>query len=529
MILPLVKKHVESGGICAVPEKLTCSYSCELGKQAAAALVSFNPEIESVKGGGFIEFFSDTSLDPIDEIYSVSVAENKIRVGFRDARGAVNGAATVALLLRKKELRCCEIIDYPSTSLRSFLLDMARGLPTEDDIMSTIKYMALAKYNRLHLHLIDAKGPCYVSEALPEFKYTGESEMCSLDFLRKIEEVCASYAIEIVPELEIPAHSTAICKSHPEFKCPIENNDGWAICPASEGVWDFYDKLVNELCLVFPRSEYIHIGTDELEFGDLDIKYHCFWGECPDCAELRKREGLSDIQDEFYYVVNKIYEIIKSHGKKVMMWNDQIDVSRDVPLSRDILIEFWRIAYPGRGPHEGCTFNGFLEKGFKVLNAFYPWTYLNMEHYLSPEKMRTWTPYSVPEQSPEYASQIVGGETCAWEFGNYSGYPFYGYITPPVLAVFGDKLWGLGEREQNGEYREALAEYLFGSAELVDVFDIIGDIIPPRKPEAATYRDSGSLSAEAIESCIARLEKSREAVSVKYVDLLGRILNEVKA
>ena len=524
MILPIVKKCTENAEICAVPKRITYSYSCELGKLGAEAFASFNCGAEKAEREAFIEFFFDAELDARDEIYRVSVAADRIKVGFRDARGAVNGAATVALLLRKNEVKSCEIVDYPSCGYRSFLLDMARGLPSEDDIKETIKYMALAKYNRLHLHLIDSRGPCYASEALPEYKYTGESEMCDIAFLREIDRLCESYAIEIVPELEIPAHSTAVCAAHPEFKCPVEGNAGWAICPAGEEVWEFYGKLVAELADIFKHSEYIHIGTDELEFGDLDIKYHCFWDECPRCAELRAREGITDRQGEFYYVANRIFEIIKSNGKKMMMWNDQIDVSKDVPLSREILIEFWRIAYPGRGPHEGCTFNGFLEKGFKVINAHYPSTYLDQNKYLSTEKMKTWTPLNSPEQSPEYAAQVIGGETCAWEFGNYSGYPFYGVVTPPVLGVFGDKLWGLGEREYNDEYEAAMAEYIFGTAERTDVFECFGNMIPPRNVDFLTYHAEEDLPLEKIAHCISVFETDGGWVAQKYASWMKKLL-----
>ena len=524
MILPIVKKYAESGEICAIPEKITYSYSCELGKLGAEAFASFNCGAEKAESNAFIEFVFDGALEARDEIYSVSVTINKIKVGFRDARGAVNGAATVALLLRKNEVKCCEMVDYPSCGYRSFLLDMARGLPTADDIKETVKYMALAKYNRLHLHLIDAKGPCYVSKTLPEYKYTGESEMCSIEFLREIDKLCESYAIEVVPELEIPAHSTAVCAAHPEFKCPVENNAGWAICPGSDGVWEFYGKLVAELADIFKRSEYIHIGTDELEFGDLDIKYHCYWDECPRCAALKEREGLSNRQDEFYYVVNRIFEIVKSHGKKMMMWNDQIDVSKDVPLSREILIEFWRIAYPGRGPYEGCSFNGFLEKGFKVINAHYPSTYLDQNRYLSTEKMKTWTPFNTPEQSPEYADQVIGGETCAWEFGNYADYPFYGVVTPPVLAVFGDKLWGLGEREYGDEYEAAMAEYIFGTSERTDVFECFGNMIPPRNVDFLTYHEEKDLPREKIARCISLFETDDSWAAQKYALWMKKLL-----
>ena len=234
----------------------------------------------------------------------------------------------------------------------------------------------------------------WVISCVPEYRFIGKGGQCSIEFLRRIDALCHSYAIEIVPEIEIPAHGTALCEAHPEFKCKVENAQGWAICPGNDEIWPFFDALVGEIAEIFPDSKYIHIGSDELEFRDLKPPRYCHWADCPRCLALRRRENLADRQAEFYYVIERIHEIVKSHGKKMMMWNDQIDISRDVPLSRDILIQFWRIAGKGRGPYEGCTFKKFLEKGFDVINASYPYTYFDMESYMNVEKLSTWTPFT---------------------------------------------------------------------------------------------------------------------------------------
>ena len=525
MILPIVKQETLFDGVCKVPEAITYSHgdseSEVLGGNAFASFVS--GAVYSADEP-FIELALDLSLEERDEIYRVLVSENKIKIGFRDARGAINGSATVALLLRKKAIPLCEIIDYPSCSYRSVLIDIARGMPNAEDIKSAIKYMALAKYNRLHLHLIDAKGPCYVSSALPEYKYIGKGEPCNKSFLRELDELCRSYAIEIVPEIEIPAHATALCEAHPEFKCQVDNAHSWTICPGNDDIWDFFSTLVKEVSELFPRSEYLHIGTDELEFSDLETPRLCHWDDCPRCASLRQREGLTDRQAEFYYVVDKMHDIVKSNGKKMMMWNDQIDTSRDVPISRDILLQFWRIAYPGRGPYEGCTFEKLLENGFKVINSFYRNTYFDLEKYLSSEKMQSFTPFSYPEHSPEYDGQIIGSEACAWEFGNYESYPFYGVVTPSVVAIFGDKLWGLGEREHGDEYRSALAEFIFGREDLSEIFEYVGGLIPPRSIDEATYPGARKLSASDVERCIERLRLCPDSYTSKqYTDLIKKI------
>ena len=536
MILPAVKKITEENAFCNVPEKMMYCYDCELGRLGAEAFASFTVGAEKADADAFVEFFLDRSLEMIDEIYSVTVLPNKIRVGFRDARGAVNGAASAALLLRKNRVSCCNIVDYPSCSYRSVLLDLARGLPDIEDVERAVRYMALAKYNRVHLHLIDSNGPCYVSDAVPNFKYRAPAgdraanNYAQFDkkILEEIAELCDHYAIEIVPEIEIPAHGYALCEAHPEFKCQVNDAHSWTICPGNDDIWDFFKKLIGEVIEIFPNSQYVHIGTDELEFLDLAEPRLCHWADCPRCAALRAREGLADRQAEFYYLVDRMHEIVTSYDKKMIMWNDQIDISKDVPISRDILIEFWRIASPGRGPHEGCTFNKFLEKGFRMINANYPSTYLDKETYLSPEKMRTWTPFNVPEQTPEYADQVIGGEACAWELGNYQEYPFYRYTLPPAIALVGDKLWGLGEREHNDDFKEALSEFVFGSSAYVDVFKCVGDLIPPRSNERFSYVLPEEIDREILAKMLGKLQSNSESDAIEaYAWLLQKITDTV--
>ena len=204
MIIPKVKTQVEHKAACALPQRITYTYQkssleAELGARAFASFVN---EAEYDDGNAFIRFELDQSLERREEIYGIKVLESCILVSFRDERGAVNAAATVALMLRKRELLQGETVDYPSCEYRSLMIDMARGLPKYEDIEAVVKYMALAKFNRLHLHLIDSKGPCYVSDAVPEYRYVGEGGQCEKVMLARIDELCHWYAIEIVPVAE---------------------------------------------------------------------------------------------------------------------------------------------------------------------------------------------------------------------------------------------------------------------------------------------------------------------------------------
>ena len=130
--------------------------------------------------------------------------------------------------------------------------------------------------------------------------------------------------------------------------------------------------------------------------------------------ELRDREGISTEREIYYYVINRIHDVTTKLGKQIIMFNDQIDISVTPDIPKDIIIQFWRIATPGRGPVDGCTLERFLEEGFTVINSYFPETYVDFEEYASSESINQWTPLSSPEFDPT-SNQVIGGEFCAWE------------------------------------------------------------------------------------------------------------------
>lgn len=542
MIFTRFKSRTLDGGICKVPEEITYTAEKGLGTAGAEAFLVLCPMAASAECA-FVEFKPDMTLEAKEEIYKVSISPNKIVVSFRDERGGVNGAATVALLLRDCELQCGEILDYPDCTYRSLMLDFARGLPTVEDIYEAIISMGYSKLNCLHLHLMDSKGLCYKSEAAKDFTASANGQF-EISVLKDIVSFCRKLKIKIIPEIEIPAHAWALLKAYPEFACDSDyEGNRWTLCPGTDKVWGFFERLVKEVSEIFP-DEYIHMGGDELEFAYLNPPRLCVWDTCSKCQALREREGITDRQAEVYYVIDRMNKLIKRYGKKMMMWNDQIDVSKDVPLDRDIFIEFWRIAAKGRGPYEGCSLAGFLEKGFKVLNAYYPYTYCDIETYANLEKLQTWNPNNNPEVPEGYENLVLGGEACAWEFGNYEGYSHYAITLRPFVMAFGDKLWDYSDRIYDDKDNVLMAKYLFGKQPENDVFACIGSILPPRKipplknadnlpdefitkhaAQQLTYAEN--LSAEFVTKCAEELETFEDPSCRHYVTNYAKRLRKI--
>jgi hypothetical protein len=123
---------------------------------------------------------------------------------------------------------------------------------------------------------------------------------------------------------------------------------------------------------------------------------------------------------------------------------------------------------------------------------------------------------------------VIGGEACAWELGNYQEYPFYRYTLPPAIALVGDKLWGLGEREHNDDFKEALSEFVFGSSAYVDVFKCVGDLIPPRSNERFSYVLPEEIDREILAKMLGKLQSNSESDAIEaYAWLLQKITDTV--
>ncbi|MBO5327264.1 MAG: family 20 glycosylhydrolase [Clostridia bacterium] len=387
-----------------------------------------------------------SGISPSSEYYEISVKDGKIEIRAKDYRGLVNAAATLTQAIVVKGDRFyvpeMKIADYPDSRFRSVMLDPARHVIPMDEVRSIILGMAKSKYNKLHVHLSDAEGFSYLSDVYdlppsPGILYTKGD-------LREIVAYAATFGIDVIPEIDVPAHGFSLTKKFDHLKCHSEEEEnggeplsGWNICIGNDDSYTFIRNVLSELCEIFPY-EYIHVGTDEISMED--IKKEPRWISCTcQCKVCNARflpMGYETLLPRYYYFVNRVYDIVHDLGKKMMMWNDQVDISVDPPIPHDILIEFWRVAGSRRGPVEGCSMQRFLEEGFEVINADYPNAYIDL--YMKWKHLKDWNLFADPADASPYAYRVLGGETCAWEGNNY---PHYRHALYFAFPTFGDRLW----------------------------------------------------------------------------------------
>lgn len=254
-----------------------------------------------------------------------------------------------------KELRCCEVKDYPRFPYRGLHVDVSRHFRSVDFLKKQIDAMAFFKMNRMHIHLTDAAGWRMEIKAYPrltEFAawrpqhtwkewWGGDRHYCTEDTpgayggyctkqqMKDLVEYAAARHIEIIPEIEMPGHSEEVLAAYPELGCSGEAYKDSDFCVGNEDVFAFLETVLSEVMEVFP-SEYIHIGGDEAG------KQH--WKTCPKCQERMRQEGMESVDELQSYMIRRIEKFVNSKGRRIIGWDEILDGG----LAPDATVMSWR-------------------------------------------------------------------------------------------------------------------------------------------------------------------------------------------
>lgn len=237
-------------------------------------------------------------------------------------------------------------IDYPEFALRSVMIDIGRHYFEIAQIKTLMRDMAWKKLNTLHLHLTDWTAFRLQSAKFPGLAPVQSYSRADIDLL---ETTAASYHITIIPEIDLPAHATALIAYRPQlgFECPSmrqspwlpKNVDptgkAWTVDITKEANTNFIKTLLDEFIPWF-RGPYFHIGGDEYQF-DVDKN------KCPELLEAAKKKGLPYAGDVMVDWINATNSIVKSHNKQTIIWSwwrfkdDKTSIEPD----KDIIIDTW--------------------------------------------------------------------------------------------------------------------------------------------------------------------------------------------
>jgi hexosaminidase len=353
-----------------------------------------------------------------NESYNIDITSRQALLKAPTVVGALRGLETVLQLLAANRngyyLPGVQIQDQPRFPWRGLLIDVARHFQTMEVLKRNLDAMAAVKLNVFHWHLTEDQGFRVESKKFPKLHQLGsDGNYYTQEQVREIIAYARERGIRVVPEFDIPGHSTSWLVGYPELgSAPgpysIERH------PTREEVYKFLDTFLGEMAGLFPDA-YLHIGGDENEGKQ--------WDRNPKIQAYMKAKGIKDNHALQAYFNQRLLKILQKHGKKMIGWDEILQPE----LPKDVVIHSWRgtaaLAEAARKGYDGILSNGYY------IDLIQPAS----QHYV---------PDPLPADStltPEEAKHILGGEATMWAE----------WVTPetidsriwPRTAAIAERLW----------------------------------------------------------------------------------------
>jgi hexosaminidase len=314
----------------------------------------------------FVKTAREGRLEPNeDESYLLLIGSTRIVLDAPTDLGILRGLETLLQCLASDDtgfyFPCLQISDRPRFTWRGLLIDAGRHFMPVDVIKRNLDGMAAVKMNVLHWHLSEDQGFRVESKAFPKLHQLGSDGLYyTQDQIRDVIAYASDRGIRVLPEFDIPGHSTSWFVGYPELASApgpyaIERRFGVhlpAFNPANENVYAFFETFFAEMAALFP-DPYVHIGGDENE------EKH--WDANPAIQAFKKERGLADNRALQAYFNGRILKILSGLGKKMIGWDEILEPS----LPRDVVIQSWR----GRDSlHQAAKrgYAGLLSNGYYI-------------------------------------------------------------------------------------------------------------------------------------------------------------------
>ncbi len=327
-LIPTPQKVKETGELLS---KKAVTLANELTDERIKKAASKLPE-----GEGGIPLYI-TYRDTNEESYRLSVSNAEIRIEGDGINGAFYGIQTLRQIFENGEIFCVEIEDKPKNEFRILYHDVTRGrVPTVESMKKLIDDVAYYKLNFLQFYMEHAYPYKEMYGTLPETNCLLPEE------LRELDEYCKENFIDFVPSLATCGHMFDILNVPentylreidnytPKYTFWYERMLHHTINPTHPESLDFVKSLIDQYIENF-TSEYVNICGDE----PFDL-----------ARGPRKKRG-EDIDGIYFDFMKKVIDYVKSKGKKVMMWADQVflddfnNAEKTKKLPEDVIMLCW--------------------------------------------------------------------------------------------------------------------------------------------------------------------------------------------
>ena len=338
-----------------------------------------------------------------DESYVLEVAASGASISAPTDLGALHGLQTFLQLVTVSPdgfvAPAVSIKDTPRFPWRGLMIDAARHFIPLDILRRNIDGMEAVKMNVFHWHLSENQGFRVESRKFPKLHEMGSNGLYyTQDEIRGLIAYARERGIRVVPEFDLPGHSTAWFVGHPEFASapgPFAIERKWGVFdpafdPTNEKVYKFLDEFIGEMAKLFP-DHFFHVGGDEVngKAWDANLKIQEF-------IRAHDLKGNASLQ---LYFNKKLQSIVSKHGKSMVGWDEVLDPT----LPKDIVIQSWRgqasLAEAAQQGYRGILSNGYyLDLGWSAAR-----------HYAVDPMGEAAAGLSAEEKQ-----RILGGESCMW-------------------------------------------------------------------------------------------------------------------
>jgi hexosaminidase len=423
------------------------------------------------------------------EGYQLIVATNSVVIRAPTQAGLFYGVQTLLQLLHPEifstnivananwQIPDVQIEDWPRFQWRGLMLDVSRHFFTKEEVKQLLDAMALLKLNTFHWHLVDDQGwrieikkypkltqigawrsgvgfnldPKSTTAYGPDGRYGGFYTQTDI---REVVAYAAARHITIVPEIEMPGHSTAALAAYPQLSSTVGTfamlNTGGVFNgiydPAKEATFKFLDDVLTEVIQLFP-GKYVHIGGDEVPKKT--------WKKSSDCQALMKRESLKNEDELQSWFTRRIEKFVSTHGRTMIGWSEIIRGG----LAQNAAVMDWI-----GGATEAASAGHDVVMSPKA-NCYFDY-YQSQDHSTEPRAIGGFLPLAkvyafepIPaDLAPQFQGHILGAQGIIWTeyIPNLKQAEFMAF---PRLTALAEVVWSPKTARDFDDFNRRLLEH----------------------------------------------------------------------
>lgn len=467
--------------------------SLELFAQDLEELVGIKPSVAAGTSEDAKDnvYFTLGLQDGGKEAYTINVNSDGILVRAVAPEGIYRATRTLLKSVGTEktssvEFPSAEVSDWPRFGYRGLMLDVSRHFSDVEMVKRTIDMLALHQLNIFHWHLTDDQGWRIEIKSHPELtevgawrddtvvgRYLGGTDyptdgkrhggFYTQEQIREIVAYAKERYIEIIPEIDLPGHTSAVLAAYPQLGCEDKEYkvaNRWGVirdvlCAGNPASLDLFKDIMDEVCDLFP-GKYIHLGGDEC------VKDR--WKACPKCQKKIRELGLKDVgrySKEDYlqsWFMGEVASYVQSKGKRVIGWDEILE---GVPMD-DSVIMSWR------GTEGGIT---AARMGHDVVMTPTSDMYFDQSQTLASQLeeipvggfinvMKVYSYEPLPASlTPEQQKHILGCQANVWcEYMPEERIRQYQML--PRLAALSEVQWTMPERKNYKDFLKRLPKML---------------------------------------------------------------------